>query len=130
MSKFLVKYYPVYPCEEMRICNLDILKTSGETHKNWRSYVREEFNSIIYAACRHHKFYTLRDAITTYNNNSNYWFIEADNWKQVAEEITKLMSTPAGEEQELSYTEICVFIKALSSEFGDKEETYDPNKTV
>ena len=122
MSKFLVKFYPVYPCEEMRIYDLDVLKTSGESSENWRALVREEFNSIIYAACRHHKFYTLSEAITTYNNNSNYWFIEADGCKQAVEEITKLMSIPAGEEQELSDVERSVFIKALTSEFDNKEK--------
>lgn len=122
MSKFLVKYYPVYPAEEMQIYNLDILKTSGGSLKNWRAMVREEFNSIIYSACRHHKFWTVDDAITTHNNNSNYWLIEADNSKQAVEKIAKLMSTPAGEEQELSDVERCVFIKALTSELGDKED--------
>lgn len=122
MSKFLVSYYPVYPAEEMRIYNLDVLKTSGESHKNWRAMVREEFNSLIYAACRHHKFYTLRDAITTYNNNSNYWFIEAYDNKDAINKIADLMSAPAGEEQELSETEKAVFIKALTAEFGSKEE--------
>ena len=87
-----------------------------------RSYFREEFNSIIYAACRHHKFYTLGEAITTYNNNSNYWLIEADGCKQAVEEITKLMSIPAGEEQKLSDVERSVFIKALTSEFDNKEK--------
>lgn len=130
MSKFLVSFYPVYPCEEMRIYNLDVLKTSGESSKGWRALVREEFNSIIYAACRHHKFYTLGEAFTTYNNNSNYWLIEADGCKQAVKEITKLMSMPAGEEQELSDVERCVFIKALTSEFCDKEVSHDPNKTV
>lgn len=123
MSKFLVRFYPVYPCEELLIYGLDVLKTSGETHKNWRAMVREEFNSIIYSACRHHKFWTVDDAITTHNNNCNYWLIEADNIKQAVEKIAKLMSTPAGEEQELSDVERCVFIKALTSEFGDKEES-------
>lgn len=123
MSKFLVKFYHVYPCEEVCFYNLDILKTSGETHKNWRARIREEFNSIIYAACRHHKFYTLGEAITTYNNNSNYWLIEADGCQQAVEEMTKLMSMPAGEEQELSRVERSVFISALKSEFDNKEET-------
>lgn len=123
MSKYLVKYYPVFPCEEMKICNLEVLRTSGKTHKNWRSYIREEFNSFIYAACRHHKFYTLRDAITTHNNNSNYWFIEADNGKDVINKIADLMSAPAGEEQELSNAERFVFIKALTDEFGEKERS-------
>lgn len=123
MVKFLVKYYPVYPAEEMCIYSLDVLKTSGETHKNWRALVREEFNSIIYAACRHHNFYTLRDAITTYNNNSNYWLIEADDSKQAVEVITKLMSTPAGEEQKLSDVERSVFIRALTAEFDNKEDS-------
>lgn len=122
MSKFLVRFYPVYPCEELLIYDLDVLKTSGETHKNWRAMVREEFNSIIYSACRHHTFWTVDDAITTHNNNSNYWLIEADNSKQAVEKIAKLMSTPAGEEEKLSDTERCVFIKALTSEFGEKEE--------
>lgn len=130
MSKFLVNYYPVYPCEEMRICNLDVLKTSGETHKNWRSYVREEFNSIIYSACRHHKFWTVNDAICTYNNNSTYWYIEADSCKHVVEKIPVLMSIRREEMQELSDVERSVFVTALTSEFGYKEESDDPNETV
>lgn len=130
MSKFLVRFYPVYPCEELLIYDLDVLKTSGETHNNWRAMVREEFNSIIYSACRHHKFWTVNDAISTYNNNSTYWYIEADSCKHVVEKITALMSMRREELQELSDVERCVFIKALTSEFGDKEDQNDPNKTV
>ena len=123
MSKFLVSYYPVYPAEEMRIYNLDVLKTSGESHKNWRAMVREEFNSLIYSACRHHKFWTVDDAISTYNNNSTLWYIEADNCKQAIEKITKLMSIRIEEKQELSDVERSVFIKALTAEFNIKEES-------
>lgn len=130
MSKFLVRFYPVYPCEELLIYDLDVLKTSGETHNNWRAMVREEFNSIIYSACRHHKFWTVNDAISTYSNNSTYWYIEADSCKHVVEKITALMSMRREELQELSDAERCVFIKALTSEFGDKEDLNDPNKTV
>ena len=123
MSKFLVSYYPVYPAEEMRIYNLDVLKTSGESHKNWRAMVREEFNSLIYSACRHHKFWTVDDAISTYNNNSTLWYIEADNCKQAIEKITKLMSIRIEEKQELSDVERSVFIKALTAECNIQEES-------
>lgn len=122
MSKFLVNYYPVYPCEEMLIYDLDVLKTSGETHKRWRARIREELNSIIYSACRHHKFWTANDAISTYNNNSTYWYIEADSCKQVVEKIPALMSMRREEMQELSDVERSVFITALTSEFGNKED--------
>lgn len=130
MSKFLVSFYPVYPCEELRIYNLDVLKTSGGSHKNWRAMVREEFNSIIYSACRHHKFWTVDDAISTYNNNATYWYIEADSCKHVVEKIQKLMSMPREKMQELSNVERSVFITALTEEFGEKEDRNDPNETV
>ena len=130
MSKFLVRFYPVYPCEELLIYDLDVLKTSGGPHKNWRAMVRAEFNSIIYSACRHHKFWTVNDAICTYNNNSTYWYIEADSCKHVVEKIPVLMSIRREEMQELSDVERSVFVTALTSEFGDKEDLNDPNKTV
>lgn len=122
MSKFLVRFYPVYPCEELLIYGLDVLKTSGKTHKNWRAKVRAELDSIIYSACRHHKFWTANDAISTYNNNSTYWYIEANSCKHVVEKITALMSMRREELQELSDAERCVFIETLKSEFGNKEE--------
>lgn len=122
MSKFLVRFYPVYPCEELCIYDLDILKTRGETHERWRARVREEFNSIIYSACRHHKFWTMDDAICTYNNNSTYLYIEADSCKHVVEKIPALMSMRREEMQELSDVERSVFITALTAEFGDKED--------
>lgn len=130
MSKFLVRFYPVYPCEELCIYDLDILKTSGETHKRWRARIREELNSIIYSACRHHKFWTVDDAICTCNNNSTYLYIEADSCKHVVEKIPSLMSVRREEMQELSDVERSVFITALKTEFDNKEVTDDPNETV
>ena len=98
MSRYLIKLYPVYPCDDYKIVNLDILKpdydneTKNIGFNNIRGYVQQMYDIYQFAVER----YGLDKHGITYYNNSIWALVEAENtvlasdiFKQKLEEQAK-----------------------------------------
>lgn len=77
MRRYLIKYYPVYPYDELMVVDLDVLKDEFSTKsilENRREMVQQLYDIYQFALTRKHVFKN----IVRYNN-SNWWIVEAEN---------------------------------------------------
>lgn len=82
MSKWLVKYYPISPAQELKIYNLDVLDCDDYCSKQYQDSVRSELEEYNIGLKRT----GLHDGFTHYNNK-NMIIIEAGEIKDVLKEF-------------------------------------------
>ena len=108
MRQYLVKWYPVYPWDELEIVDLDILNSknleglSGNTgYSPYKDGVKMMFDEYVYAGRKH--------GLDKYGrvgyNNSWWWVVEAENAIEAAciikEKLNEMTRDRQGDSNEL-----------------------------
>ena len=81
MPKYLIKLYPVYPCDDLQVVNLDILKPEYDHKitepgfKNIKQEVQQMYDLYNFAVER----FGLNSQGSARYNNSIYHIVEAEN---------------------------------------------------
>lgn len=81
MSKWLVKYYPVTPAQQLQIYNLDVLDCDNYCSKPYQELVKSELEEYELGLKRNYC-----DGWVHYNNK-NMKIVKADNIKGVLTDI-------------------------------------------
>lgn len=79
MSRWLIKYYPVNPANNLEVFNLDVLDYEDYCSENYQNMVREKLDDYLDAVSRHGKD---KESGYVYWNNSCLKIVEADDIKE------------------------------------------------
>lgn len=72
MSKFLIRYYPIYPAQSIEVFQLDVLDREDYSSKNYQEFVRDILEDYNCALECHPQ--SIVNGVLFYNNCS--WSIE------------------------------------------------------
>lgn len=75
MSRWLIKWYPIEPAEQLTVTNLDVLDCKNYCSKRYQEDVQVELDEYSIGAARSHT----KDGEYVYYNNRTMRIIETDD---------------------------------------------------
>lgn len=75
MSRWLIKWYPIEPAEQLTVTNLDVLDCKNYCSKRYREDIQVELDEYSIGAARRHT----KDGEYVYYNNRTMRIIETDS---------------------------------------------------
>lgn len=75
MSRWLIKWYPIEPAEQLTVTNLDVLDCKNYCSKRYQEDVQVELDEYSIGAARGHT----KDGEYVYYNNKTMRIIETDS---------------------------------------------------